>query len=173
MHCNLSQVSHPPPWLNRPAVMKLKNSTPINQKTWGQGMQSLQGFIIIALKIRQFCLRGGLGKVKCQQRTFTSCSTCRNSRGSAEPSYGSAFSGQKGPVGQGCCGTWGRARAGQEGGTGLWGQESFADVEAKPELGQFQSGISITEEEAWVQFWSEIWSFPSLGISGIHCKTMH
>lgn len=48
------------------------------------------------------------------------------------------------------------------------GPGELADVEAKPELGQLPCGISIPEEEeAWVQFWSEIWSSPSLGISGI------
>lgn len=56
-------------------------------------------------------------------------------QGQCRASYGSAFLGQKGTVGQGCCGTWGSAWAWQEGGAGLWGQESLQMWKQSQSLG--------------------------------------
>lgn len=124
----------------------------------GKECNPLPGFIIIALKISYFCLRRGLGKAECQQSTCTSCSTMQELQGQCKASCGSAFLGQKETVGQGCCGTWGRDRAGQES-LQMWKQSQS--------LGTCRVWISIPEEEAWVQFWFEIGSFPSEGISGM------
>lgn len=103
----------------------------------GKEYHPLCGFII-ALKISCFCLRGGLDKAKCHQNTSTSCSTMQELWGQCRVSYRSAFLGQKETVGQGCCGTWGKAWAGQEGGAGLWGQKSLQMWKQSQSLGSFR-----------------------------------
>lgn len=86
IQCNLSQVSHPPPWLNRQAVDEAeKQHAHKSEDLKARNAIPYVVSFIIASEISCFCLRGGLGKSKCQQNTSTSCSAMQELWGSAGP----------------------------------------------------------------------------------------